>query len=72
MNNSISVQRDSRRSSSESRPNVHELHNACLVINTADYCADTAAQLEERLKERILPELKDRVSLEAERDLFLA
>ncbi|POY71074.1 hypothetical protein BMF94_5831 [Rhodotorula taiwanensis] len=58
------------RKSSEGRPNMQELHTACLVLNTAEYCHETASQLEERLQERIHPDFKDRVSLEAEKELF--
>ncbi|GAA5844731.1 hypothetical protein JCM9279_002899 [Rhodotorula babjevae] len=58
------------RKSSEGRPNMQELHTACLVLNTAEYCLETATQLEERLQERIHPDFRDRVSLEGEKDLF--
>ncbi|KAK4054186.1 Vacuolar protein sorting-associated protein 53 [Microbotryomycetes sp. JL201] len=58
------------RRSGEGRPNVRELQTACLVLNTAEYCLETAAQLEERLQEKIDPEFKDKVSLEAEKDTF--
>jgi len=33
------------RKSSEGRPNMQELHTACLVLNTAEYCLETAAQV---------------------------
>ena len=89
------VRRYDRRSQ-EGRPNVQELQTACLVLNTAEYCHETASQvrllssslpssphlifplphphpqLEERLQEKIAPELASRVTLEAEKDLFLA
>ncbi|GAA6008665.1 Vps53p [Rhodotorula paludigena] len=58
------------RRSNEGRPNMQELQTACLVLNTAEYCLETAAQLEERLQERIHPDFRDRVSLEAEKELF--
>ncbi|GAA5952951.1 hypothetical protein JCM3765_003016 [Sporobolomyces pararoseus] len=58
------------RRSGEGRPNVQELQTACLVLNTGEYCLETATQLEESLKEKIDPEFKDRVSLEAEKELF--
>ncbi|GAA5880538.1 hypothetical protein JCM16303_005423 [Sporobolomyces ruberrimus] len=58
------------RRSGEGRPNLQELQTACLVLNTGEYCLETAAQLEETLKEKIDPEFRDRVSLEAEKDLF--
>ncbi|GAA5897830.1 Vps53p [Sporobolomyces salmoneus] len=59
------------RRSGEGRPNLQELQTACLVLNTGEYCLETAAQLEESLKEKIDPEFKDRVSLEAEKELFV-
>ncbi|GAA6017952.1 hypothetical protein JCM10207_002717 [Rhodosporidiobolus poonsookiae] len=58
------------RKSGEGRPNLQELATACLVLNTGEYCLETASQLEERLREVIDPTLKDRVSLQHEKDLF--
>ncbi|GAA5915432.1 hypothetical protein JCM6882_001421 [Rhodosporidiobolus microsporus] len=58
------------RRSGEGRPNMQELQTACLVLNTAEYCLETASQLEERLREVIDPTLRDRVSLQHEKDLF--
>lgn len=43
---------------------------ACACLNTADYCAETAGQLQTRLQDNIHPDLKDKVSLESEQDLF--
>ncbi|KAK4054690.1 Vacuolar protein sorting-associated protein 53 [Microbotryomycetes sp. JL221] len=60
------------RRSGEGRPNIRELQTACLVLNTAEYCLETASQLEERLQDKIDPEFKDRVSLEAEKETFAA
>lgn len=58
------------RSSSDVRFSHQDILAACTVLNTADYCADTTAQLEERLKRKIDSELADKVSLETERELF--
>lgn len=58
------------RRSNDGRLNQQEILAACTVLNTADYCADTTAQLEERLKRKIDPELADKVSLETEKELF--
>lgn len=44
----------------------------CAVLVTAEYCADTVAQLEEKLKEKISEALRPRVSLAEEQDLFNA
>ena len=39
------VIKDTRRSSGDKRLNVADVVNACSVINTADYCAETAGQV---------------------------
>ncbi|KAG0146760.1 hypothetical protein CROQUDRAFT_43939 [Cronartium quercuum f. sp. fusiforme G11] len=43
---------------------------ACAVLNTADYCAETAGQLQNRLQDNIHADFKAQVSLEGEQDLF--
>lgn len=43
----------------------------CLVLNTAEYCHITSAQLEEKIKEKIEQEFKPFVDLSKERDTFL-
>lgn len=58
------------RRSTEGRLNRQEVLQACSVLNTADYCAETTVQLEERLKQKIHPDYVDRVSLESEKELF--
>lgn len=58
------------RKSGDGRLNQQEILAACTVLNTADYCAETTAQLEERLKRKIHQDLADKVSLETEKDLF--
>lgn len=42
----------------------------CFVVNTAEYCADTAPQLEDLIKQKIDAGFKDRVDLTAEQELF--
>ncbi|KAJ9126768.1 hypothetical protein QFC24_001799 [Naganishia onofrii] len=59
------------RKSMDGRPNAQEIKNACLILNTADYCLQTSSQLEERLKETIDPPYNDNVSFEAEHELFI-
>ena len=54
----------------ESRANPQEVKNACVVLNTAEYCQNTLTQLEERLKDMINPEFKDEISFEPERTNF--
>ncbi|KZO91109.1 hypothetical protein CALVIDRAFT_542078 [Calocera viscosa TUFC12733] len=59
------------RKSMEGKVNVPELRNACLVLNTAEYCHATAAQLEERITELIHADYKEKVSLQPEQDVFV-
>jgi vacuolar protein sorting-associated protein 53 len=85
--------RSTDRRSTEGRVNIQELKTACLVLNTADYCRTTAAQvcpgglprpfvtmiltplffqLEEMTQEKIVSELKDQVSFDNERTIFIS
>jgi hypothetical protein len=64
--------RSTDRRSVEGRANIAEVKNACLVLNTAEYCLTTAGQLEDMCKERIADSLQDEVSLQEERDQFIA
>ncbi|GAC71323.1 late Golgi protein sorting complex, subunit Vps53 [Moesziomyces antarcticus T-34] len=58
------------RRSIDVRPNIAEIQKWCLVLNTADYCATTAGQLEDKLREKIHADFKDAVSLDDERSIF--
>ncbi|KAG9316811.1 Vps53-like protein [Chiua virens] len=60
------------RKSMDSRFDKTELQQACLLINTADYCQTTAAELEEKIKEKIGEKFKEKVTLQTERDLFMS
>ncbi|KAI9337934.1 Vps53-like protein [Obelidium mucronatum] len=51
--------------------NEDEIKLACLIINTADYCAQTAGQLEEKLIEKIDERFKSNVSFSQEVDAFI-
>ncbi|KAG2016360.1 hypothetical protein CC2G_009531 [Coprinopsis cinerea AmutBmut pab1-1] len=62
----------STRKSLETRVDVELLKQTCLVINTADYCQTTALELEEKIKEKIDADWKEKVSFQAERDLFVS
>lgn len=68
----IAGRRSTDRRSIEGRANVGEVKNACLVLNTAEYCLTTAGQLEDMCKERIADSLQDEISLQEERDQFIA
>lgn len=59
------------RKSTETRLDTELLKQTCLIINTADYCQTTASELEEKIKEKINPEYKDKISFQAERDMFI-
>ncbi|KAK1924299.1 Vps53-like protein [Papiliotrema laurentii] len=67
-----SMKRDVSRRSFEGRANLQEVKNACIVLNTAEYCQNTSLQLEERLKDKIDPTLKEDISFEPERENFTA
>ncbi|KAG6853779.1 hypothetical protein C0991_001490 [Blastosporella zonata] len=59
------------RRSGDTRYDVQELKHACKLINTADYCLSTASELEDKIREKINEEFKERVSFQAERDMFV-
>jgi len=60
------------RRSVEGRTNLQEVKNACIVLNTAEYCLNTSLQLEERLKDKVKESLRDNVSFQDEREGFTA
>ncbi|KAJ9094179.1 hypothetical protein QFC19_008030 [Naganishia cerealis] len=66
-----SMKRVESRKSMDGRPNLQEIKNACLILNTADYCLQTSLQLEERLKETVDPPYNDQVSFDAEHEQFI-
>ncbi|RIA90779.1 Vps53-like protein [Glomus cerebriforme] len=48
-----------------------ELKLICLILNTADYCYNTISQLEDKIKEKIEEEYKEKIYLDSERENFL-
>ncbi|KAG6335695.1 hypothetical protein ID866_3401 [Astraeus odoratus] len=60
------------RKSVDTRFDASDLQQACLVINTADYCLKTASELEDKIKEKVSEKFKEKVTLQAERDLFVS
>lgn len=58
------------RRSLEGKVNIQEIHTACMILNTAEYCQNTSLQLEDRVKGKIQDALKEEVSFQAERDTF--
>ncbi|PLW56943.1 hypothetical protein PCANC_01209 [Puccinia coronata f. sp. avenae] len=42
----------------------------CAILNTADYCAETADQLQVKLQDTISQDLKSQVTLESQQELF--
>lgn len=61
-----------RSTSTDTRTSTQELVKWCLILNTADYCANTCQQLEQRLKDKIHEDYKDDITLEPNRELFAA
>ncbi|TFK53541.1 hypothetical protein OE88DRAFT_1655697 [Heliocybe sulcata] len=60
------------RKSMETRWDLGEVKNACMLINTADYCQRTAAELEETIRERMDRDYKDKITFQAEQDIFVS
>lgn len=50
--------------------NENEQIRICCILCTAEYCLETSQQLEEKLKEKVLPLFVDRINMSAELDLF--
>ncbi|KAJ1729345.1 Vacuolar protein sorting-associated protein 53 [Coemansia biformis] len=50
---------------------LDDIKHACLIINTADYCASAASQLEQKIVERVDAEFKSRVSFSVCREALL-
>ncbi|WVF71249.1 hypothetical protein IAT40_006051 [Kwoniella sp. CBS 6097] len=64
------MKREPGRRSLEGRETLQEVKNACIILNTAEYCQNTSLQLEERLKDKIVEEYKEAISFQTERDTF--
>ncbi|GAC92985.1 hypothetical protein PHSY_000545 [Pseudozyma hubeiensis SY62] len=64
------IRTEPTRRSIDVRPNISEIQKWCLVLNTADYCASTSSQLEEKLREKIHPEFRGSINLDEEREIF--
>ncbi|KAH9484873.1 Vacuolar protein sorting-associated protein 53-like protein [Psilocybe cubensis] len=60
------------RKSTEGRFDLELIKQICLSINTADYCQTTALELEEKVKEKINPEFKEKITFQVECDLFVS
>ncbi|KAI8326223.1 hypothetical protein GQ54DRAFT_253300, partial [Martensiomyces pterosporus] len=50
---------------------LDDLKHVCLIVNTADYCASVASQLEQKIVEKVDPEFKTKVSFAACREALL-
>eukprot|EP01134_Creolimax_fragrantissima_P003390 CFRG3390T1 len=48
----------------------HEMHVVCSILNTAEYCLDTTAQLATKLKEKIDADFQSRIDLSEQQDCF--
>ncbi|WRT66449.1 uncharacterized protein IL334_003407 [Kwoniella shivajii] len=64
------LKKEPGRRSIEGKDNLQELKNACIILNTAEYCQNTSLQLEERLKDKIAAEYKEAISFQSDRDTF--
>ncbi|KLT40600.1 hypothetical protein CC85DRAFT_287322 [Cutaneotrichosporon oleaginosum] len=60
------------RRSLEGRSSLADVKTACMVLNTAEYCANTSMQLEDRLKDKVKDELRESIGFSDERDAFTA
>ncbi|KAK2461334.1 hypothetical protein APHAL10511_006861 [Amanita phalloides] len=60
------------RRSTDTRFDPRELKYSCIVVNTADYCQVTTVDLEEKLRQEIDDEYREKITLQAERDLFVS
>uniref|UniRef100_T1J5E2 Vacuolar protein sorting-associated protein 53 homolog n=1 Tax=Strigamia maritima TaxID=126957 RepID=T1J5E2_STRMM len=49
---------------------LEEQYRICCILTTAEYCLETTQQLEDKLKEKIDPNLSAKVNLSAEQDIF--
>lgn len=58
------------REGDSSRLDGREVRRVCAILITAEYCADTVAQLEEKLKEKIIESLRSKITFAEEQDLF--
>ncbi|KAK3913798.1 Vacuolar protein sorting-associated protein 53-like protein [Frankliniella fusca] len=52
------------------RYSPEEQARVCCILTTAEYCLETTQQLEEKLKEKVDPELADKINLSQEQDIF--
>ncbi|KIY61936.1 hypothetical protein CYLTODRAFT_494967, partial [Cylindrobasidium torrendii FP15055 ss-10] len=59
------------RRSGEGRFDTGSIRQASLVLNTADYCQNTAAELEQRIKEKVDESFKDRITFQDEQEVFV-
>ena len=58
------------RKSVEGRLNLQEIRNACVILNTAEYCQNTSLQLEERVKAKIDERHNEEITFASERETF--
>ncbi len=61
----------SERPGGQTPSKTPQIEDLVLVLNTADYCFNTSAQLEEKIKSRIDHDLKSRIDLQSQADAFM-
>ncbi|XP_032234117.2 vacuolar protein sorting-associated protein 53 homolog [Nematostella vectensis] len=58
------------KDASDVKFSAEEKSLTCCILCTADYCLETTQQLEDKLKEKIDPELAEKIDLSGEQDVF--
>ncbi|KAK4550009.1 hypothetical protein LTR36_002976 [Oleoguttula mirabilis] len=53
------------------KTNGPSIEDAVIILNTADYCYTTTNQLEEKIKQRIDADLRDKVDMQSQADAFM-
>lgn len=53
------------------KTNGPSIEDAVIILNTADYCYTTTNQLEEKIKQRIDEDLRDKVDMQSQADSFM-
>ena len=60
----------SEKDSSSAKLTQDEVRLCCVLLSSAEYCLETAVQLEEKLKTKINPDLQEKVSFASQYDSF--
>lgn len=55
---------------SQVKMTVADQSRCCSILCTSEYCLETTEQLQDKLKEKVKPELSDQIDMSNEQDLF--